>query len=57
MRRGQKAAGLNRKMAELPKDEPLVSSAFLFGHMGVAQSRRKDAKMKDELEAESGQGS
>ena len=57
MRRGQKAAGLNRKMAELPKDEPLVSSAFLSGHMGVAQSRRKDAKMKDELEAESGQGS
>jgi len=28
-------------MAELPKDEPLVSSAFLFGQMGVAQWREK----------------
>jgi hypothetical protein len=44
-------------MAELPKDEPLVSSAFLFGQMEVAQWREKDAEMKDELEAESGLGS
>ena len=30
VRRGRKAAGLEKKMAELPKDEPLVSSAFYF---------------------------
>jgi hypothetical protein len=31
VRRGRKAAGLiYSKMAELPKDEPAVSSAFLF---------------------------
>ena len=31
MRRGQKAADLIKsKMAELPKDEPAVSSAFYF---------------------------
>jgi len=31
VRRGRKAAGLFReKMAELPKDKPEVSSAFLF---------------------------
>jgi hypothetical protein len=30
VRRGQKVAGLSSKMAELPKDETLVSSAFLF---------------------------
>jgi hypothetical protein len=28
VRRGRKAAGLEIKMAELPKDEPPVSSAF-----------------------------
>jgi len=30
LRRGQKAAGLSMKMAELPKDIPLVCLAFLF---------------------------
>jgi hypothetical protein len=30
VRRGRKAAGLLGKMAELPKDEPAVCSAFLF---------------------------
>ena len=30
VRRGRKAAGLSCKMAELPKDRPTVSSAFLF---------------------------
>jgi hypothetical protein len=30
VRRERKAAGLLKKMAELPKDEPAVSSAFIF---------------------------
>jgi len=30
VRKGRKAAGLLVKMAELPKDEPPVSSAFCF---------------------------
>jgi hypothetical protein len=30
VRRGQQAAGLIVKMAELPKDKPEVGSAFLF---------------------------
>ncbi len=30
VRRGRKAAGLRNKTAELPKDKPLVSSAFLL---------------------------
>jgi hypothetical protein len=30
MRRGRKAADLLIEMAELPKDEPRVSSAFFF---------------------------
>jgi hypothetical protein len=34
VRRGQKAAGLLEKMAELPKDETSVSSAFLVGKKG-----------------------
>lgn len=29
-RRGRKAAGLNNKMAELPKDESLACSVVLF---------------------------
>jgi hypothetical protein len=30
VRRGQKATGLKSKIAELPKDKPLVGSAFLL---------------------------
>jgi hypothetical protein len=30
VRRGRKAADLEKKMAELPKEKPLVSSAFYW---------------------------
>jgi hypothetical protein len=42
VRRGQKAAGLLEKMAELPKDKPLVSSAFLMLKESVIILMRKE---------------
>lgn len=39
LRRGRKAAGLSSKMAELPKDDPLVCSANLFGERRFCERR------------------